>query len=138
MAHKVFTDPHFTHNAVDLSADVLGMALDYEADEVDDAAGADTTHIMLPDTLLDYTLTVELAQDFRASGPDVTLFPDVGKSRTIVIRDDKSAGVSATNPNYTGSMILKSYPPFTGVKVGEKNVTTIVYRPGGALSRATS
>ena len=135
MAHFVFVDPFYSHNAVDLSDHVIGMSLEYDADEVEDTAAADTTHIFLAGGLFSYTLTVELAQDLAASDVDKTLFADVGVSRTIIVRNDNSDGISATNPNYTGTMILKSYPPM-GQAIGDKAITKAVYIAGGALSRA--
>ena len=136
MAHFVFDDPSFVHNAVDLSDHVIGMSLEYNADEVEDTHSGDTTHLFLGG-LLNYTLTVELAQDLAASDVDVTLFADVGVARTVTVRNDNSDSVSVTNPNYTGSMILKEYPPI-GSPIGELAVTRAVYMAGGALSRATS
>ena len=135
MAHFVFTDPFYSHNAIDLSDHVIGMAMDYDADEVEDTSAGDTTHLFLPDGLLGYTLTVDLAQDLAASDVDVTLFPDIGVTRTVTVRNDNSDGVSSTNPNYTATMLLVSYPPIS-VKIGEKAITRAVYRPAGALSRA--
>ncbi len=135
MAHFVFTDPFFSQGGTDLSDAVTGMTLEYSADEIDDASAGDTTHVMLAGALLDYTLTVEFAQDLAATKVDVTLFPAVGTAVAIIVRNDNAAGVGATNPNYTATMILMSYPPI-GAKIGEKAVTTAVYRPGGALSRA--
>ena len=137
MAHFVFTDPSFVHNSVDLSDHVTGMTLDYSADEVDDTSAGDTTHIMLAGALLDFTLTVEFAQDLAANDVDATLFADVGVARTVTVFNDRTAGVSGTNPSYSATMILMSYPPI-GATVGDKAVTTAVYRPAGALARATS
>ena len=135
MAHFVFKDPFFSHNSVDLSDHVLAMALDYDGDEVEDTAAGDTTHLFLAGGLLSYTLTVELAQDLASSKVDVTLFPDLMVARTIIVRNNNSDGVSSTNPNYTATMILKSYPPI-GSPIGDKAVTKAVYIAGTALSRA--
>ena len=137
MAHFVFKDPFFSHNSVDLSDHVLAMALDYDGDEVEDTSAGDTTHLFLAGGLLSYTLTVELAQDLASSKVDVTLFPDLMVARTIIVRNNNSDGVGATNPNYTGSMILQSYPPIAA-SIGEKAVTKAVYIAAGPLSRATS
>ena len=134
MAHFVFEDPSFIHNSVDLSDHVIGMTLEYNADEVEDTHAADTTHTFLGG-LKNYTLTVELAQDLAANDVDVTLFADVGVSRTVTVRNDNSGGVGSTNPNYTGTMILKEYNPI-GASIGELAVTRAVYMAGGALSRA--
>ena len=135
MAHFVFTDPFFSHNAIDLSDHVIGMSLEYDADEVEDTAAGDTTHLFLAGGLLNYTLTVELAQDLAANDVDVTLFADIGVARTIIVRNDNSDGVSSTNPNYTATMILQSYPPM-GATIGDKAITKAVYIAGTALSRA--
>ena len=135
MAHFVFTDPSFVHNSVDLSDHVIGMTLDYNADEVEDTHAGDTTHLFLGG-LKNYTLTVELAQDLASNDVDVTLFSDVGVSRTVTIKND-SGSVSATNPSYSATMILQSYPPI-GAQIGALAVTTAVYMAGGTLARATS
>lgn len=135
MAHFVFTDPSFVHNSVDLSDHVIGMSLEYEADEVEDTAAGDDTHLFLGG-LKTYTLTVDLAQDLAASDVDVTLFADVGVARTVTVMNDSGA-VASTNPSYSATMILKSYPPI-GAQVGEKAVTQAVYMAGTALARATS
>ena len=134
MAHLVFEDPFFSHNSVDLSDNVIGMSLEYNADEVEDTSAGDTTHLFLGG-LKNYTLTVDLAQDLASSKVDVTLFADVGVSRTIIVRNDNSGGVGSTNPNYTATMILKEYPPI-GAKIGELAITRAVYMAGTALSRA--
>ena len=134
MAHFVFEDPFFSHNSVDLSDNVIGMSLEYNADEVEDTSAGDDTHLFLGG-LKGYTLTVDLAQDLEASDVDKTLFADVGVARTVTVRNDNSDGVSATNPNYTATMILQSYPPI-GASIGDKAVTKAVYSAGTALSRA--
>ena len=135
MPHFVFTDPSYVHNSIDLSDHVIGMSLEYDADEVEDTAAGDTTHLFLPSGLLSYTLTVELAQDLAANDVDKTLFADIGVARTVVVRNDNSDGVSSTNPNYSATMILKSYPPM-GQAIGDKAITKAVYIAGTALTRA--
>lgn len=137
MAHFVFTDPLFLiGTGTDLSDHVTGMVLTYDADAVEDTAGGDTTHLFLGG-LKNYTLTVNLAQDLAAGEVDATLFSQVGTAQTVTVRNVKTTGVSATNPNYTASMMLRSYPPI-GANIGEKAVTTAEYVAGAALSRATS
>lgn len=137
MAHFVFTDPYFLiGTGTDLSDHVTGMTLTYDADAVEDTAGGDTTHLFLGG-LKNYTLTVNLAQDLASGDVDSTLFSQVGTAQTVTVRNIKGTSVGATNPNYTGSMLLRSYPPI-GATVGEKAVTVAEYVAAGALSRATS
>lgn len=135
MAHFILTDLFFQHDSTDLSDHIIGMNLEYDADEVEDTAAGDITHIFLAGGLFNYKLTVELAQDLGASEVDATLFADVGTAKTITVRNNKTDGVGATNPNYTATMILQSYSPI-GAKIGEKAITTAVYIAGGTLSRA--
>ena len=135
MAHFVFTDPYFKHDTTELSDHVLGITLEYDADEVEDTSGGDTTHVFLPG-LKSYSLTVELAQDLAGSDVDATLFADVGVSRTIAVRNTTTT-IGSTNPEYTATMFLKSYPPI-GTVVGEKAVTRAVYTAITALTRVTS
>ena len=137
MAHFVLKDPFYSHDGTDLSGHVLAVNIEYDADEVEDTHAGDTTHLFLPDGLLGYTVTVELAQDLASSQVDATLFPDVGTAKTVILRNINSGGVGATNPNYTGSMVLQSYPPIAA-SIGEKAVTKAVYIAAGPLSRATS
>ena len=137
MAHFVFKDPFYSHDGTDLSDHVLAVNIEYDADEVEDTHAGDTTHLFLPGGLLNYTVTVELAQDLASSQVDATLFPDVGTAKTVILRNINSGGVGATNPNYTGSMVLQSYPPIAA-SIGEKAVTKAVYIAAGPLSRATS
>ena len=91
--------------------------------------------LLAPSSSATCTLTVELAQDLAANDVDVTLFADLKVARTVTVRNDNSAGVSSTNPNYTATMTLKEYNPI-GASIGELAITRAVYMAGSALSRA--
>lgn len=134
MAHFVFTDPFFSHNGVDLSDHVTGTSLEYNADEVEDTHAGDTTHLFLGG-LKNWKLTVDFAQDLAANDVDITLFADVGVGRAIIVRNNNSDGVGATNPNYTATGILMQYNPI-GAKIGELAITQAVYSAGTLLTRA--
>ena len=68
MAHFVFDDPFWEHNSVDLSDSVIGMSLEYNADEVEDTNAGDTTHLLLGG-LKNYTLTVDCGADAVLAPP---------------------------------------------------------------------
>lgn len=136
MAVRVLTDAFVSWNAVDLSDHVTSVTLSYEGDEVPTTAMGDTTH-KATGGLLRWEATVEFNNDEASSTVAQTLFPDVGVTRTLIIRPDKSEGVGATNPNYTGTGLLVSFPPLTG-GVGELSKTTARIVSAGALSRATA
>ena len=137
MAHFVFKDPFYSHDGTDLSGHVLAVNIEYDADEVEDTHAGDTTHLFLPDGLLNYTVTVQLAQDLASSPGAATLFPDARPAQPVTLRHLTRRRRSPPDPNYTGSMVLQSYPPIAA-SIGEKAVTKAVYIAAGPLSRATS
>lgn len=136
MAAFVYDDAFVSINGVDLSDHVRSVTLDYKAELQDDTAMGDTTRSKLGG-LKDWSLQVEFNQDFAASSVDVSLFSLVGSTFTVIVRPDKSTAVGATNPNFTGTGILESYPPISG-GVGELATTSVSIQAAGALSRATS
>jgi hypothetical protein len=123
-------------NAMDLSNHVQQITLTYAAKEIEQTTMADAAETYLP-TLPNWIADVILAQDWGAASVDATLFPLVGAVQFAVeIRPD--AGVrSATNPGYTGTAILTSYPPLQN-KVGDLAITNVKLRGSGALVRAVA
>jgi hypothetical protein len=81
-------------------------------------------------------LVLEMAQDLAAGDVDATLFSIVGTAVAVAIRNDSGA-VAADNPEYTGTGLIRSYPPI-GAAIGEKATTRVEIVPASALSRATS
>lgn len=136
MATLAFTAAHVEINSVDLSAFVTGVRINYSAEMLDETQMGDTTRVN-KGGLKNWSMEIDFTQDFAASSPDVSLFSLVGSTFTITVRPVKGTAVGATNPNYTGTGILESYPPL-GNSVGELATTTIVVQSAGALSRATS
>lgn len=136
MAVLVLTDAFVSINAVDLSEYVRQVTLDYKADLQEDTAMGDSTRSRVGG-LKDWSLQVEFNQDFAAAKVDATLFPLVGTTFAVIVRPVKGVAVSATNPNYTGTGILESYPPL-GNSVGDLATTSITIQAAGTLSRATS
>ncbi len=136
MAKLVLTDAFVSFNAIDLSASVKSVTLDYSAEALDVTAMGDTTHIRLGG-LKDWNASVEFHQDYAAGNVDATLFPLVGSTAVLIIRPDKSDAVSATNPNFTGTALLESYSPVGGA-VGEVAATSASFQAAGALTRATA
>lgn len=136
MATFVMTDAFVSINAVDLSDHVRSVTLSYSAELQDDTVMGDTTRSRTGG-LKDWSLEVEFLQDYAASKVDATLFTLVGSTSTIIVRPDNSDGVSATNPNFTGTAILESYNPGTG-SLGEMATATASFQAAGALSRAVA
>jgi len=135
MATMVYTDAFVSINAVDLSDHVKSVTLTYEAEILyDTVMGTSGTRSSKPG-LKNWTLEVNFLQDYAAANVDATLFPLVGAAAfTCIVRANKTAGVGATNPNFSGLAVLASYPPLTG-EVGALGTATASFRSAGALSR---
>lgn len=136
MATIVLTDAFVSWDGVDLSDHVRSVTLEYTAELQDDTAMGDTTRSRTGG-LKDWNASIEFYQDEAASEVAQTFFADVGTTATLIVRPDNSDGVSATNPNYTGTGIVEGLPLVSGT-VGEMHMTTVTIQAAGALSRATS
>ena len=136
MATFVYTDASVVVNSVDLSDHVKSCTLNYEAEMLDDTVMGDTTRSNIAG-LLNWSIDVEFLQDFAAAKVDATLFSLVGAAAFTVTVKPTSGSVSSTNPSFSGSMVLESYPPMTG-SVGDLETASATFRSAGTLARATS
>lgn len=134
MAKIILDDAFFSAGAVDLSDHVRSLTLNTKCDIVDSTCMSDDYKGKLA-SYVDWSVTVEFAQDYAAANVDATLFPLVGTSVALVIRPT-SAAKGATNPEYTGNGLLTAYSPIDG-KVSDLNVTKVTFEGTGALSRGT-
>lgn len=137
MAHFVLKDAYVLLNAVDLSAHVRSVTVNYSAELVDDTTMSKVSRSR-KGGLKDWSLNVEFAQDFAAAQVDATLFSLVGTQFAVEVRPTSGAR-SATNPAYTGNGMLESYQPVTG-SVGALAMAPITIQgaDGVALARQTS
>lgn len=136
MASRHFNDAFFSIGGTDLSAYVKSVTLNYAAEMLDETAMGDTTR-KNKGGLLNWSMDVEFKQDWAAGAVDATLFSLVGTNAAVVLRPDNSEGVSATNPNYTGTGCLESYNPI-GNGVGDLAMAPITIQSAGTLTRATT
>ena len=136
MATFVYTDASVVVNSVDLSDHVKSCSLNYEAEMLDDTVMGDTTRSNIAG-LLNWSIDVEFLQDFASAKVDATLFSLVGAAAFTVTVKPTSGSVSATNPSFSGSVVLESYPPMSG-SVGDLETASATFRAAGTLARATS
>lgn len=136
MAEFVLKDAHVTINSVDLSDHVRQVTIQHGADLPDRTAMGDDSRRRLPG-LKDWSATVEFNQDFDASKVDATLNGLVGAASFAVAFRPTSGATSATNPQYSGSALLESYPILSGA-IGDAAVVSITLQGDGDLARATS
>jgi hypothetical protein len=133
-----FTNAYLTVNAVDLSARVKSLTLNYSGVMLDASAMGHTTKVNLSG-LIDWSLNVEFEEEFAAAGSnsvDVTLFPLVGAAAIALVFKPANAAVGATNPSYTGNAVLQTYP--IGGRHGDLLTTSVVFQCAGTLTRATA
>ena len=138
MAALVLLDASFiidnsAESPVDLSDHVLSITLNYESDLQEDTAMGDTFRSRLGG-LKDWSVDVNLKQDFAAAQVDITLFSLVGVSGTFTGKPT-SASVSATNPTFSGECVLATYPIFSN-SIGELAQTALRFEGNGTLTRA--
>ena len=136
MATFVYTDASVVVNSVDLSDHVKSCTLNYEAEMLDDTVMGDTTRSNIAG-LLNWSMDIEFLQDFAAAKVDATLFSLIGAAAFTVTVKPTSGSVSATNPSFSGSAVLESYPPMSG-SVGDLETASATFRSAGTLARATS
>ena len=135
MAKFVGTDVSVVLNSVDLSDRVEEIELSING-EVVDATTMGATFREKLGGLKDWSVSITFAQDFAANEVDATLFPIVGTSVPIVVKPT-SAGVGATNPSFSGNVIVEQYNPL-GPTVGELVTAPVTLQGNGVLTRATS
>lgn len=136
MAHFVLTDASVVLNAVDLSDHIKTVTLDYSADEADDNAMGDTFNNRIPG-LKDWSVSLEAHDDYAAGEVDATLWTifSGGAAVTITIKPT-SAAVGATNPSYSGPVMLSSQSALGSH--GDKAMRSVSLTGAGTLARATS
>lgn len=135
MAKKVLKNRYLMIASTDMSNYIRSADLKYSAKPVEATCDGDFTEIALGG-LLDWSLDVELAQDYDAAAVDSILFPLVGTAVAITLRPE-NAIKGVNNPEFTGSALLADYPPLAG-KVGDLAVTKISLKSAGTLSRAVA
>ena len=135
MATLNFNDAVITINSVVLSDAGNSVAINYEAEVLDETAFGDTTRIN-KGGLKNWTMELGFHQDYAASEVDITMFAIVGTvvAVSVVVA---SGGASATNPDYNGNGLITSYTPISG-SVGELLPATVSIVSAGNLDRGTS
>lgn len=79
-------------------------------------------------------LGLEFKQDVAAAALDSIMWPLLGTVVPFEVRADQAA-VGASNPKYTGSVLIKSWNPITG-SVGDDATVSVSYSTSGAVTRA--
>jgi hypothetical protein len=122
-------------NSVDLSDHVRKVTLHIKSDELDSTAMGATYHARAGG-LNDWSIAIDFNQDFAAAKVDATIFPLLGTTTTVTAKATSAAN-AATNPQYSGSVLVADYSPLDG-SVGDLATSSVSWNGAGTLSRLTS
>lgn len=136
MAVQVITGTYVLVNAVDLNDHIDSATLEIDVDAVDRTNMGSAGVREFIGGLKSGKLTINFHEDFAAAKVDATLFPLLGTVVTFEIRNSSSAR-SATNPGYTGSVLVTQHSPIAG-KVGDLLQDSVSFPTTGAVARQTS
>jgi len=135
MAKLVLTDASVTINSVALSDRANSVTLNYEIDSVETTAFGSTGHTFTGG-LQNLSVEVSLMQDLAATYVEATIYPLVGTTTTLALKNS-SAATSSTNPLYTiTGAFLAAHTPVSG-SVGELAMTTLTFT-GGTIVKTTT
>lgn len=135
MATFVLTDADVTVNSVNLSDWVTSVTLSIEVDDQEDTAMGDTYRSRVGG-LKEWTMDIDFNADFGASAVDQTVWPLLGTSVAVTVKPT-SGTTSATNPSYSGNVLVTEYSPIDG-DVGDLATTSVSWPGNGSLTRSTS
>lgn len=133
MAFIVLKNAYVMINNVDLSDHVKSVKINYSADSLDNTAMGATTKSRQAG-LKDWSVEVEFYQDYASAKVDATLYPLVGAAAFAIHVKPENATIAATNPDYTGNVILPEYTPVSG-SVGELSTVSVTFEAAGVLDR---
>ena len=109
--------------SVDLSAYVTSVTLNRQFDELEVTAMGDTGHKFVKG-LESSSVTIEFLNDMAAGKVMSTLQTAWGSTTSVVLLQDKSLAVSATNPLYTFSVLVNGTTDVMGGSdIGKQSVT---------------
>ena len=137
MARIVLTNAVVKIGGVDLSDHIASVELSQEVEEVETTAFGDTARTRVGG-LGNNSLSLDFHQDFAAASVDATISPLVGGTASFEVRANGTAtAVSATNPKWTGTVLVTEWTPVSGA-IGELATASVTWPISGALTRGTT
>jgi len=135
MARIVLTNAVVKIGGVDLSDHIASVELSQEVEEVETTAFGDTARTRTGG-LANNSLSLDFHQDFASASVDDTLNALVGGTASFEVLPAGTA-VGATNPRYTGTVLLTEWTPVSGA-IGELATASVTWPISGAVTRATA
>ena len=140
MAKQLFSNAYLMVNSVDLSDHIRSVTLDASTEIVDSTTmGAAVVKEKIV-SFDDASIKVEFAQDFKAAATgavDATLWAvRVAHAAVAIILKPSGATTGATNPKWTGNVIMTAYS--FGGGVGDLATASATFEFSGAITRAVA
>jgi hypothetical protein len=132
----VFTNGSVVLNGVDLSSVAKSIGLNVEAEEKETTAFSATGFKSHIGGLKGGSLSITFNQDFAASSVDATLWPLLGTVVSFAVKP-VNAATSATNPSYSGEILVTGYSPIAN-GVGDLAEVQVQFPTTGVVTRATA
>ena len=137
MARIVLTDAYVKLNNVDLSDHIASVEIAQSFDAVETTAFGDSGRTRTGG-LEDSSITLSFHQDFASGSVDATIAPLVGGTAAFEVRAVGTAtAVSATNPKWTGTVLVTEWNPLSGA-VGELSTADVTWPVSGQVTRGTA
>lgn len=135
MAIIVFTDASLVLNSVNLSDHIKEVSLNAEVEDLDSTVMGTNGWHSREAGLKDGSITVTFLNDFASSSVDSTIWSAFGTKVAFVLKPTSGA-VSATNPSYSGTVLVNQHT--IGAQVGQLGEISVTFPTSGAVTRATS
>ncbi len=137
MPAQVYTKAKLSVTGNDLTTYLQSLTLPYSNEMLDQSQMNTGTRLSFPGMKV-WSITAKLKLD-SAGTLDGLLYAWVGATAgvTFFAQALATTAVSDANPKWSGTAHLEGYEPLAG-NVGDLRVTTITFRSGSALTRATT
>lgn len=136
MPKMVLLAQYLSLNGTDLSEYTRKAELTVEVEDKDVTTYASLGWKEVLGGLKSGELSIEFLQDVAATDIDSIMWPLLGTVVPFVTRLDQSA-VGTSNPQYSGSVLIKGWNPIEG-SVGDEASVSVSYPTSGAVTRSTS
>lgn len=123
-------------NSVDLSDHVTSVTLNRNFDEIEITSMGDSSH-KFTKGLEASSVTIDFLSDTAAANVNATLQAAWGTTVTVVLLQDKSAAVSATNPLFTFSVLVNGTTDINGA-VGDIGSQSVTWNCNSTVAVATT
>ncbi len=129
MPKFVSTDWKVLINSVDLSTYAFDVQIADEKEQIDVSGFSPTGRKEFVPGVQDQAITVSFLQSFSSGGPHATIWPlyEGGSSFPVLVQPDSDAGTTSSNPTYSGTANVFSYPP-TGT-LNERSEVVVEFKP---------